>query len=207
MKHLLLVLLFLVGCTSTPSEATTKKPPTVVIEPPQPPLQDPEKPVLAWAKSKYYTPEWDATLYAAIDKNNLPLTTAIPCKKTPLKQCFALLAAKMTEYESSFNPSTEYEEEGDLKGVTSTGLFQISIVSSNSYGCGFKTQKELHNPLKNISCAVDIISKWTRQSGHLINPDLKNAKGKHIGGCSAYWSVCRKTSKSYPKIMSYMSNF
>lgn len=117
----------------------------------------------------------------------------------------------MSYYESGWKPQTEYREcdksrcrYGDcfkhatygycMKGnpkydggvVTSRGLLQMSINSSNSYGCGLKDSSELHDPIKNLKCAVLIMKRLVELRGEWTTP--KN-----------YWSVV-KSSYSGNKI-------
>jgi hypothetical protein len=85
--------------------------------------------------------------------------------------------------------------------VISRGLFQLSIESANqkAYGCGFKTEQEIHEPLKNISCMVKIVNHW-------LNKDLVFFGGTKLG-LGRYHSVARASSESYPKILKYMEGY
>ncbi len=101
------------------------------------------------------------------------------------------LLSAMTELESSHNPALTYTEKfSDASGkpVVSRGLLQISIESGNSYGCGFKTETELHDPQKNLGCGLRILNKWVGKDAQLAGKDL--VAGNWVGG-SRYWSVLR----------------
>lgn len=182
-----------------------KVPDSVKVEPQQPVVTQPpaqpavQKP-LAWGPDKS---EWDKALREAISEANLPLTTEIPCIKTPLNECFAQLVSIMAKYESGWKTDVKYEESfSDANGkVISRGLLQISHLSANqsAYKCNITDAKQLHDPLINLKCGVKIIAYQAKKSGKLIGEPKK--------GCAAYWSVCRKSSGSYAKIMAYMDKF
>ena len=109
----------------------------------------------------------------------------------------------MAKYESSFKPETQFKESfNDSKGkpVISRGLLQLSIESANqkAYGCNIKKAEEMHNPKTNLECAVKIVVFQANKSGTLM--------GEPKLGCSSYWSVCRKSSGSNAKIISYLQN-
>ncbi len=161
---------------------------------------EPKKIVLAWGDK----PEWTDHLIAEIDKANWSNGIEVPCKTANFRECLAQLMSEMVRWESSFNPKTEYKENfKDSKGnwVISRGLFQLSIESANqkAYGCGFKTEQEIHEPLKNISCAVKIVNHW-------LNKDLVFFGGEKLG-VGRYWSVGRASSSKNAKIKEYLSKF
>jgi hypothetical protein len=109
----------------------------------------------------------------------------------------------MSKYESSFKPETNYTESfKDSKGkpVISRGLLQLSIESVNqkAYGCAIKQEKELNDAIKNLQCSVRVIVYQSNKAGSLMDGVR--------GGCSAYFSVCRKSSKSYAKILDYLKD-
>ncbi|MDG0815082.1 transglycosylase SLT domain-containing protein [Bdellovibrio svalbardensis] len=110
------------------------------------------------------------------------------------KQYWAFLISSMVKFESNFNTNTSYTESfADSNGnrVVSRGLLQISIESGNAYGCGFKTTKDLHDPLQNLSCGIRILDRWIGRDGRIAG----NVGGWKGG--SRYWSVLR-TSNSTP---------
>lgn len=151
---------------------------------------------LAWGNR----PEWDYALEES-SLYTLPSDTKKPCKKLSVKDCAKQLLSVMALYESNFKPETSYKESfKDSKGnyVISRGLLQLSKESANqkAYGCSILNEQDLHKPWVNLSCASKILIFQAKKSGTLIDGNR--------GGCSAYWSVCRKSSNSYPKIMKYL---
>lgn len=161
---------------------------------------EPKKIVLAWGDKQ----EWTDHLIAEIDKAKWNPSIENPCKTVGLKECLAQTLSIVAKYESSFNPKTEFQENfKDSKGnwVISRGLFQLSIESANqkAYGCGFKTEQEIHEPLKNISCAVKIVNHWA-------NKDLVFFGGEKLG-LGRYWSVCRESSSKNANIKEYLKGF
>ncbi len=108
------------------------------------------------------------------------------------KNFWVYLLSSMTELESNHNPAVQYVEAFyDAKGrrVVSRGLLQISIESGNAYGCGFKTETELHDPIKNLDCGLRILNKWIGGDGRITG--YSSSLGKYLGG-ARYWSVLRK---------------
>lgn len=119
------------------------------------------------------------------------------------RKFFTELTFEMIRYESSFNPETKYTEDfNDRTGkpVISRGLLQISIESANSYGCGIKKAEELHDPQTNLACGIRILNRWVGRDQRIGG----TVSGNHYG-CGRYHSVCRKTSKSRPKIIAKVS--
>jgi len=52
--------------------------------------------------------------------------------------------------ESGHNPKARFvESNGEISG----GLFQMSVGDSGRYGCKFKTEADLYNPIYNRECA------------------------------------------------------
>lgn len=107
-----------------------------------------------------------------------------PSKVT--NQHWVHLLAAMCFYESGCDPKQTYEEGGDLAGVVSTGLFQVSKGSVAGYGFPGLTTNQLKDPFLNIEIAVEILSKWTYQDGVIAS-----VKSPWRGG-ARYWSVLRK---------------
>ena len=154
---------------------------------------------LAWGDSHK---EWDNYLLEATAKSGLK-EVKTPCKILNKTSCMAQLISIMAKYESSFDTNAKYTEgfqDSNGKDVISRGLLQLSVESGNqqAYGCGVN-EKSLHDPKTNLECAVKIVTYQANKSGSLINGER--------AGCSAYFSVCRKSSKSYGKIMKYMEAY
>lgn len=118
-------------------------------------------------------------------------------------RAFAELMIGMAKFESGYKPETAYREcdktrcrykecfkhptygycmignkNYDEGVITSRGLLQMSIHSSNSYGCGLKESSELHDAEKNLACAVIILDKQIKREG-VIAPS------------KSYWSVIK----------------
>lgn len=196
MKPILVVMLIFTllmsGCKSTENPTPPK---AIVITLPNHGVSA----TLAWG-TKY--PAWDKALYEALAKQDFSDVKS-PCQKLDTHNCAAQLISKMAQYESSFKPETTYKESGHLQGVTSRGLFQLSIVSAKSkvYGCTeIKVEQDLHDPIKNIQCMVKIFGHWSRTYKVMLN-------GKKESGAGRYHSVGRETSGSYKKIVAYMEQF
>lgn len=190
---ILITTLVFSGCvTNLENKLTSDTKKTVIVEKPLP--------ILAWGTTHL---DWDKALYQAIEKSGLKSDVKTPCKKLTNKYCLAQLISIMAKYESSFKPETNFTESfKDSKGkpVTSRGLLQLSIESVNqkAYGCAVKQEKELNDPITNLQCGIAVIVYQSNKSGTLIDGNR--------GGCSAYWSVCRKSSKSYAKILNYLKD-
>ena len=93
--------------------------------------------------------------------------------------------------ESSFNPSTTYEENfNDSLGqpVISTGLFGISQESARGYGNSDATTENLKNPEYNTKVAVNILSELLTKSNGII---AQKTQGGYTGAAE-YWSPFRK---------------
>lgn len=193
MKHFIFILIVLVLVTACDEPVVNSAPVN------KPALEFVKLEKLAWGDAH---PEWDKALYSELN-NYKGFEFETPCKKLNTVNCAAQLLSIMAKYESNYKPETTYKENfKDANGyVISRGLFQISKLSANqsAYNCKIKDEKELHNPLTNIKCAVKILAYQAKKSGSLINGDR--------GGASSYWAVARKSSKSYKKILDYMSNF
>lgn len=117
------------------------------------------------------------------------------CASTPTdyKQFWLMLISGMVEKESSHKPQTSYKENfKDRNGryIVSRGLLQLSIESANGYGCGFKSEQELHDPIRNLECGLKILNKWVGKDKRIAG----KVAGRWMGG-SKYWSVLR-TSKT-----------
>lgn len=198
---------FLVSCQTAQIEETKS------VEAPK------KKIVLAWGESHQ---DWTDHLVAEIDKAKWNPAIENYCKTVSLKECVAQAISILSKYESGFNPKEEFIEckkdkciykecfqeptyghcmmSKDKKPIRSRGLFQLSIGSVNGrYKCGIKTQDELFDPYKNISCMVNIANYW-------LNEDKVFFGGDRLG-LGQYHSVGRASSKSSAKIKTYLENF
>ncbi len=214
MRNLILcpiIMAVLAACTVTPSKpADPVDPPAQVIEAPT----DSEEPLLGdWPNES-----WSAVAFKAFSADP-KLLAVVPadmpglCKNFPAMspkdraKVYTYLISAMARFESSFKPSTTYQEDfDDAKGqpVISAGLLQISIESAKSYGCPVKVTEDLFSPTSNINCGERILSRWIQNDGVLsgrkwITKSDGTKKNQHLGG-GRYWSVLRETSGSRAKI-------
>lgn len=191
MKSLVLVLLFLIGCT------VTHKTPVDV------PSEDVEV-TIGDFKGKWNRADWDAYLVNAIKIQGKALLEVKPkdwkdyidvwpSTENGVLNFWANIFVTMSKFESNWNPSTKYRESF---GVTSRGLYQISVPSVNQtrYGCGVKNEMDLHKPEINIPCAVRIFSYWVRSDGV-----IRGKVGSSWRGPARYWSVVRGVSSTHTK--------
>jgi Transglycosylase SLT domain len=120
-------------------------------------------------------------------------------------RAFAELMIGMAKFESGYKPETAYREcdktrcrysscfkhptygycmignkNYDEGVITSRGLLQMSIHSSNAYGCGLKDSQQLHEPVANLECAVKILQSRIKTMGS-------------IASSSPYWSVIKSS--------------
>ncbi|BEV66867.1 transglycosylase SLT domain-containing protein [Bdellovibrio bacteriovorus] len=160
---------------------------------------------------------WSTHVYSALDKLGPNLLDVIPADRSLFcpkysslsyaqrKQYWAFVLSSMVRFESNFKTAMSYTEDfNDSNGnrVISRGLLQISIESGNAYGCGFKSTKDLHDPLQNLSCGIRILDRWVSRDGRIAG----KVDGAWKGG-ARYWSVLRAGDKtSYKSIVSWSQN-
>lgn len=181
---------FMIGCKSD-NPISVNPSPTPIFSP---------APVVKYA---WKNELWDAELNDAIFREKLHLTDPADAKDFNLNPKSEIgwgkILVMMSKYESNWKPETTYQEAfGDAKGnpVISSGLFQISIESSNARGCNFKSQNELFNPVKNIRCAVKIFAYWVHRDGRIAG----HGPGQWRGG-ARYWAVLRGTTEHTKKAL------
>jgi hypothetical protein len=118
------------------------------------------------------------------------------------KQFWAFFISTMVKFESNFNPKaslTEGFRDNTGRYVVSRGLLQISLESSKSYGCGFKTAAEIHHPQRNLSCGIKILNHWMQKDGRIASKT-----GAGWRGGARYWAVLRQGPKdSYRSIVKW----
>jgi hypothetical protein len=220
------------GKPAEPTPAPAPKPPAPVPKPPAPvpaptPVPTPA-PVPApvvntsdatplWEGKVAGSRDWSNHLYSELDRlgqdllDVIPADTATFCPKyknlnyEQRKKYWIYIISAMAKFESGFKTDTSYTEDfNDSSGanVVSRGLLQISIESSKGYDCGMATAKELHDPLKNLSCGVRILDRWVGRDGRIGG----KIDSKWRGG-ARYWSVLREGDKtSYKSIVSWSKN-
>lgn len=170
---------------------------TLPPAPPEPGYSKPvekEYPVNGWGTGR------DKMAYDALVQYGRDLIAAKPkdiyewCPNyTPAKtiRFYISLASALTKYESNWRSSVTYQEAfSDVKGkpVISRGLAQISIESANSYGCGIKDAKELHDDQTNINCLIKIWNRWIVRDNQIGD----GIKGDGWRGAERYHSPFRK---------------
>ena len=149
--------------------------------------------------------EWAATALKAVEASRLngfnPRDGKAFCPNGMNLANWVNLLGAMVKHESGFDPNQDYREnfkDSDGTFVVSRGLFQISMNSSNNYGCGFKKASEVYDPAKNIQCSVRIFEKWVLQDGVIAS------SGSPWRGAARYWAVLRaKVTKTKATLKPY----
>jgi len=107
---------------------------------------------------------------------------------------WASIIAEMSVWENgSLNPRSTYQESFDNstgQRVISTGLFQISIESTQGYRCGFTAQSQLLDPDRNAACAVRMVNQLVNRDGVFANGSSNSPRG-----ASRYWAVLRNSTQ------------
>lgn len=183
MKRYLILTLMLAACTHeepAPSPSPEPAPSTVSDFPEQ---------------------AWTDALAKAVKETGLDQLQPSDCRGAD----WVKLLVKVSDFESDtrykhcptcrrFDPRAEYIESFDDrtgKPVSSRGLFQMSIESSNgNYACGFANADEIFDPLKAIPCAAKAMAKLVKRDGV-----LSGYSGGRWQGGSAYWAVLRNPGK------------
>jgi len=101
---------------------------------------------------------------------------------------WAYLFTSIAQLESSFRPELYYQEgfdDNNGRPIISRGLFQLSIESGRGYQCDIPNENSLHEPLRNITCAVKIMNRWVRR-----DKVISKYSGGWKGG-ARYWAVLR----------------
>lgn len=171
---------------------------------PQQPQIDSAPPVVeALPELKWGKDDWTRELMHAIRAEGLtalrPSDAAQFAMDPKNETHWAKILVEMAKYESNFKPLQTYAEAfADAQGrrVVSTGLFQISIESSNARGCGFKSQDELLDPRLNIKCAVKIFAYWVKRDGRIAGIGPSQWRGG-----ARYWAVLRGTTRHTEKAL------
>lgn len=116
------------------------------------------------------------------------------------------LLAAMAKHESDFQADLTYNETGNLEGVVSTGLLQVSEESSRAYAkfartakiraeIGAATTESLKDPFLNIRVAAVILQRWVQHDG------LVASQAAPWSGGARYWSVLRKGAPKVKKTL------
>lgn len=95
------------------------------------------------------------------------------------------LLTAMARPESNYQAAEPYWEVD--QDQYSVGLLQLSLADEGGYRCGLKTEVDLTDPRKNLSCGARILARWVVRDGR-IGGDPANLK---LGG-GRYWSTLRE---------------
>jgi hypothetical protein len=156
--------------------------------------------ILSWEKGSPNRKAWSNALMASVaekfnsfslaqdnDKLCAKYSVLSPDQKIDL---WSEMIVTMATFESSWNPSSAYQEPMPPKGpgTLSQGLLQISV-SDKAYGgaCSAITKSSLYEPITNISCSVQIMARLIERDHVLQN--------SHNLGLARYWSVIRDGHK------------
>lgn len=163
-----------------------------------------------WEKKSLDKKSWSEHVYSELPKLGPDLLASNPrdakifcpnfenLSESERKQFWAFFISSMVKFESDFNPKVAYTEgfkDNRNKYVISRGLLQISIESSKGYHCKFADERELHDPLMNLSCGIKILNHWMKRDQRIAS-----RSGISWKGGARYWSVLRQARKT-----SYMS--
>jgi len=176
MKYLLLALL--AACATAP-----------VVPPPEP-----SKPYASWPNQEWAKAVEAEIVATGLDKAKLA-DEKLFCPNGLTKRNLVHLMSGIVRYESNFNPKLEYKESfkgSDGKNIISTGLFQVSLSSSQQprYSCGFTKQEELHDPIRNARCGVRVVAALAKENGVMTNHT-----GTTWRGSARYFSTMRPSGK------------
>lgn len=167
------MLCFLVGCISIPERPDIDRP----------------------VESLFPEQEWTDFVHEQVMKHELHKVDVSDgeqwCPNGMSVNNWVKLVSAMSYRESGHRPELEYRENfKNSRGewVISTGLMQISLESARqrAYQCRdfLHTQSDLHDPIKNLRCSMNILSYWVK-------------KDKRVGGyklgAGKYWSVMRNS--------------
>ena len=111
---------------------------------------------------------------------------------TDKKNFWVYLFSSISELESGFDTNQVYTEAfrdqyGNL--VTSNGLLQLSIGDNGIYGCQFKSNADMFDPIKNLDCGLIIMNKLVGEDAQLAG----KIGGSWAGG-TRYWSTLRNAA-------------
>lgn len=188
------LLLLVIGCATTtvPPQIEVTQPP-VVVETVKTALEivnasDPSK----YPETAHWSPDYEAIVLATLKE--------YPVKKLP---CDPIVTFKgIVNAESGFKKSSRYLESF---GVYSIGLMQLSVSDEKRYFCGFKTEADVINPIRNLYCGVKVFNT--------LENKYPNENFYEYGG--RYFSTLRwnkfakwegKTQSGWERVRKYWSN-
>lgn len=202
----------------TPQEEPTKKAEDKNIDPDDQANHDNVREAIPlWESKSLNHQAWSEHIYrelptlgpALLESN--PVDAKIFCpnyanlEESERKQFWAFFISSMVKFESNFDPKEAYTEgftDSSGRYVVSRGLLQISLESSKGYRCGFASEKDIHNPTKNLSCGIRILNHWMKKDVRIASRSGLNWKGG-----ARYWSVLRAGRKtSYQSIVKWSND-
>ncbi|MCM2354240.1 MAG: transglycosylase SLT domain-containing protein [Pseudobdellovibrio sp.] len=170
-----------------------------------------------WEKKSLNHQSWSEHIYRELPElgpallASNPVDAKIFCpnyknlEESERKQFWAFFISSMAKFESNFDPKEAYTEgfrDSAGRYVISRGLLQISIESSKGYHCGFTSEKQLHDPTRNLSCGIIILNHWMKKDARIASRLGVNWKGG-----ARYWSVLRAGRKtSYQSIVKWSND-
>lgn len=210
-RNVLIFFIFII-VSLTSAGCSTKKIPNDFITTLNLPVSPTDKktaPLTRWA-SQPEGKAWTKHAEQAVDKYGQSLLSVQPADGELFCKSYANLSqdnrrnfwvhmvSALAKYESSYNPKVTFDETtvdpnmitSQGKPIISRGLLQISKESANGYGCRISDPEELHEPEKNISCAVRILNRWVGRD--------KLISGREDGkwkGAARYFSPFRNETK------------
>ncbi len=119
--------------------------------------------------------------------------------KTQREKFWEVIMVQLAQFESSFDTNVKFGESftnSQGKSVISRGLFQLSEESTSYYDCNFENECQLHDPKKNIACAVNILKTNVKNHDTALGVCTTGASQRPRNcGASAYWGPFRKIAK------------
>lgn len=195
-----------------PTPAPVKKPPVVkppvekkpepvpapVVPPPKPPVTKPEATgplgVPAWGDSDSRQ-SWTRAVREIVENRLADFEKARDkaefCpgyeKATHAQKvnCFVLLVAAVSKYESAFKADTEFREPD--------GNYSVGLLALSPGECPNATShKALESAIPNLICGTNLMARLIAKDGNIDGPDPKR-------GAARYWSTLRTPYKRYDK--------
>lgn len=178
--------------------------------PSEPGVEPVELPTALWDSVRSEGPEWTQHVYKDLFDSAFEFDSAVPqdigdfcpnymgLSARERKSFWLYFVSVIAQFESGFRPEVSFQESfNDSRGrpVISRGLLQISIESANGYGCGFRRQSELHDPLRNLSCGVEILSHWLERDNRIAG-----GRGQSARGAGRYWSIFRPSHRRFQDV-------
>jgi hypothetical protein len=154
---------------------------------------DPRGALIARWDGKPQGRQWSGFVMDALEQHGAELLRCVPsdivdfCPDFPedkerRKRFWLYLFSCIAEFESTFDPNETFRESS---GEISAGLLQLSLGNAGPYSCDFRTEQDVLDPAKNLSCGVRIMQKLVLQD-NVISGGPRSGPHK---GASRYWST------------------